>query len=75
MTKHSLSMRILLTSASLLASTVAFAQQSDRPADAETSATGIQDIVVTARRTEERLQTTPVAVTAIDSSALETNQI
>lgn len=31
---------------------------------------GIQDIIVTARRTEESLQTTPIAVTALNSEAL-----
>ncbi|WP_374145144.1 TonB-dependent receptor [Sphingomonas sp. 28-63-12] len=36
---------------------------------------GIADIVVTARRTSENLQTIPVAVTALDSVALETKQI
>lgn len=66
-----LSARLLLTSASLLASVGAFAQQTGP----EASATGIQDIVVTARRTEESLQTTPVAVTAIGAESLETNQI
>ena len=38
----------------------AYAQQSQSGA-----AEGIQDIVVTARRTEESLQTTPIAVTAL----------
>lgn len=36
---------------------------------------GIEDIVVTARRSNESLQTTPVAVTAVTSIALERAQI
>lgn len=41
----------------------------------ETAASGIADIVVTARRTAENLQSTPVAVTALGSQALEVAQI
>jgi iron complex outermembrane receptor protein len=46
-------------------------------ASADTAATGggIQDIVVTARRTEESLQTTPIAVTALSSAALVTAKV
>ncbi|WP_375197785.1 TonB-dependent receptor, partial [Sphingobium sp.] len=36
---------------------------------------GIQDIVVTARRTEESLQTTPIAVTALTPEALTTAKV
>jgi len=36
---------------------------------------GIQDIVVTARRTEESLQTTPIAVTALSPEALATAKV
>jgi iron complex outermembrane receptor protein len=36
---------------------------------------GLQDIIVTARRTRERLQTTPVAVTAFNNEMLQTKQI
>ncbi|MBB4614758.1 TonB-dependent receptor [Novosphingobium taihuense] len=36
---------------------------------------GIQDIVVTARRVSESLQSTPVAVTAVDGNALTNNQV
>ncbi|MDI1295858.1 MAG: hypothetical protein PSY12_08235, partial [bacterium] len=36
---------------------------------------GIQDIVVTARRTEESLQTTPIAVTALSPEALTTAKV
>ena len=36
---------------------------------------GLQDIIVTARRTNEKLQSTPVAVTALNNQALLTKQI
>jgi iron complex outermembrane receptor protein len=36
---------------------------------------GIRDIVVTARKTEESLQTTPIAVTALDTQALVTAKV
>jgi iron complex outermembrane receptor protein len=82
--------RALLVSASLLAASTAMAQQASPPADptpapaqdvtsaaqsANGGQAGIEDIVVTARRTEERLQTTPVAVTALSSQSLETAQV
>ncbi|KUR76650.1 hypothetical protein AQZ50_12240 [Novosphingobium sp. Fuku2-ISO-50] len=62
----------------LMAGAPAFA---DTPASgAATSATdqngvSIADIVVTARRTSEHLQTTPVAITALDAKSLEKKQI
>jgi len=36
---------------------------------------GLEDIVVTARRTSEAMQTTPVAVTALNNNALLTKQV
>ena len=48
----------------------AFAQQAQSGAGE-----GIQDIVVTARRTEESLQTTPIAVTALTPEALATAKV
>jgi len=48
----------------------ALAQEAPSPA-AEANAPGLQDIVVTARRTSERLQTTPIAVTAFQAKDLE----
>jgi iron complex outermembrane receptor protein len=49
------------------------------PADTQQSgskaSSGLQDIIVTARRTNEKLQTTPVAVTALNNQALLTKQI
>lgn len=41
----------------------------------QSSADKLDDIVVTARRTEENLQSTPVAVTAIGAEALERAQV
>jgi iron complex outermembrane recepter protein len=48
--------------------------QSAAPAAAE-EATGIQDIIVTARKSSENLQSVPVAVTALNSEALEARQV
>lgn len=45
------------------------------PADTAPRSTGIGDIVVTARRQSERLQSTPVAVTALTSETLQQTQI
>jgi len=55
----------------LLASSPAFAQA----AVEEDGQSGIRDIVVTARKVSENLQTTPVAVTALDTAALQERQI
>ncbi|WP_257539167.1 TonB-dependent receptor [Sphingobium sp. CFD-1] len=45
------------------------------PQGAEEQPVGLQDIVVTARRTEESLQTTPLAVTALGDAAIERAQV
>lgn len=58
-----------LAAASACAATPSFAQQ---PAD---SATQLEEIVVTARKREESLQNTPVAVTAFTAEALARQQI
>src|SRR3546814_13573896 len=42
--------------------------------DAATPQMGVQDILVTARRQEESLQTTPLAVTALGEAALRRSQ-
>ncbi|WOF43271.1 TonB-dependent receptor plug domain-containing protein [Sphingopyxis indica] len=67
----------LLASSSVLLATPAFAQEtppSSQPAAAQTDDTGrsggLADIVVTARRTSENLQSTPVAVTAVSAETL-----
>ena len=48
----------------------AFAQAAE-----EDSQTGIADIVVTARKASENLQSVPVAVTALDTEALASRQV
>src|SRR5581483_10561721 len=50
-----------------------FAQQGAQPA--ATSGAGLEEIVVTARRREERIQTVPLAITAFSQAALERGQI
>src|SRR3546814_8118501 len=49
--------------------------QSAPSASAPQAGGQIQDILVTARRTSEALQTTPVDVTALNEEALETAQV
>jgi iron complex outermembrane recepter protein len=67
---HSVRLRQLLLAgccaATILAPTVAFAQ--DGAADADG---GIEDIVVTAQKREEVLQNVPLAVTALDANLLD----
>jgi len=41
------------------------------PADTGANSGGLDDIVVTARRREEKLQNVPIAVTALNSAAIE----
>lgn len=60
----------LLASASLTITTGALAQEAAPPADTEAAQGGIEDIVVTARRTSEAAQTIPVAITAFGSQQL-----
>lgn len=45
------------------------------PTSSEEARGGISDIIVTARRVEESLQTTPIAVTALGGAALERTQV
>src|SRR3546814_6835810 len=59
------------TGVSTGAATPTRADDGARPVNAR----GLEDIVVTARRTSEALQTTPVAVTALTNEALLTKQI
>lgn len=49
----------------------AFAQTVDTTAPAEAEEAGIGDIVVTARKTSERLQDVPLTITALSSETLE----
>ncbi len=62
------SVQALAATASLLAVPAALAQ--DAPA-AKTSAAGLEEITVTARRREESLQDVPIAVSAFSSERLE----
>lgn len=63
---------LLLVGAALVFPNPAIAQDIDESPQAET---GIREIIVTARRTEENLQRVPVAVTALDPLALAERQI
>ena len=49
------------------------AQQADRPA--ASSATGLEEIVVTARRKEEKLQTVPISITVTSGAQLEDQRV
>jgi iron complex outermembrane receptor protein len=51
----------------------ASAQQADQPAVSSTS--GLEEIVVTARRREEKLQSVPVSVTAFSGAQIEQNEV
>jgi iron complex outermembrane receptor protein len=51
----------------------AFAQTNDQPAASATS--GLEEVVVTARRREEKIQTVPVAITAFSSKDIEEKHI
>ncbi|NBW10220.1 MAG: TonB-dependent receptor [Caulobacteraceae bacterium] len=53
----------------------AFAQTAAERAQAQPQTDKLDDIVVTARRTEENLQSTPVAVTALGAAGLERAQV
>ena len=65
--KHFLQIRQLMMAGSVLATAVpALAQESDAQPEA-----GLNDIVVTAQRREESLQSVPVAVTAFGTEQLE----
>src|SRR3546814_18170972 len=66
---------ILVTTA--LAGTLVALPQATYAQDAAAPAAraGLEDIVVTARKVEENIQTTPVAVTARGAEAIDSNQI
>src|SRR5579859_1106407 len=59
----------------LLAMPSAFAQQADQPAAAGSNGPGLEEIVVTARKTEEKLQAVPISVTAITAAKLDAHNI
>jgi iron complex outermembrane recepter protein len=68
---------VLLAGASfLMISTNAFAQDAaPEPVTAEVDTGGLEEIVVTAQKREERLQDVPVAVTALSAEAIANNRI
>ncbi len=63
------------TALTLLIANPAFAQTTAPQAAEEESDTGIADIVVTAQRQSESLQSVPIAVSAFSAEALEKQQI
>src|SRR5579864_9262076 len=66
---------VLLSATSLVAfagTLPAYAQQS---AQASAGSGQLEEIVVTARKTEEKLQVAPVSVTAITTAKLEANNV
>jgi iron complex outermembrane recepter protein len=65
----------VIVGTSLLSGLVAFPHGAFAQESPESEGAGIQEIVVTARRVEESLQQTPVAVTAINTAALEQAQV
>ncbi len=68
--------KALLASAAIAAAmpATALAQQATAPADA-TTATQLEEVIVTAQRREERLQDVPVAVSAFSGAQLERRNI
>lgn len=73
--KSSLMLSAAIIGSTGLLSQAAHAQAQPPAGTAEAERSGIADIVVTARRTSENLQTIPVAVTALNSEALVTKQV
>lgn len=65
----------LMTAALLVPALPAHAQEGSAPADQRATADQLADIVVTAQRRTERLQTVPVSATALDSAALTKNAV
>jgi iron complex outermembrane recepter protein len=51
---------------------LAYAQQSDQPT---ASSSGLEEVVVTARRREEKIQSVPVAITALSAKDIEERHI
>jgi iron complex outermembrane recepter protein len=67
--------RKVLLATTVLSMGMAFATPAFAQAAAEEAQSGIADIVVTARKTSENLQSVPVAVTALNSEALASKQV
>ena len=67
---------VLLASASTLVLSLSqpvFAQSADQPA--ASSSTGLEEVIVTARRKEEKAQTVPIALTSLTPERLEKQDI
>ncbi|HMO76468.1 MAG TPA: TonB-dependent receptor [Sphingopyxis sp.] len=62
--------RILSLLAGTSIAVIAQAQEADSAADAPAATSGIEDIIVTARRTDEAAQTIPIAITAFGAQQL-----
>ncbi|TZG28779.1 TonB-dependent receptor [Sphingomonas montanisoli] len=79
MGKFSIQLQVARVSAMALATSLsipAFAQDAAvEPAAEEAPQGGLQDIVVTARRVEERLQDVPLSITAMNAKTLNDNRI
>jgi iron complex outermembrane receptor protein len=65
----------LIAAAGLTAPVLTWSQAAAKPAAKASAGAGIEEIVVTARKTEESLQTTPVAVTALSDVAMTERQV
>jgi iron complex outermembrane receptor protein len=63
---------LLMAGAALWLPTPAFAQSADQPA---ASGSGLEEIVVTARRREEKLQSVPISIIAFSGETLEQHEI
>ena len=63
-------LHLLLASAGLAIASGAAAQEAPAPTDTDAAQGGIEDIVVTARRTSEAAQTIPIAITAFGAQQL-----
>ncbi len=72
---HFLRTRNALLTGTVLSLGVMFSAPALAQEAAEEQATGIDQIVVTARRTSENMQSVPVAVTALNAEALEDRQV
>jgi iron complex outermembrane recepter protein len=66
--------RWLMTSAALAATMFSLAAIAQETAPAE-NVTGIEDIVVTARKVSENIQDTPISITAFSAKALESRNV
>ncbi len=64
-----------MAAASLLPATAAEAQSASQTDSGQVVSEGLEEIVVTARKTEENLQKTPLAITALSGDALEIRQV